>query len=185
VTQVLEAVERGDSRAADRLLPLVYEELRQIAGARMREEPAGHTLQPTALVHEAYLRLVGDRQAWSGRAQFFAAASLAMRRILVDRARRVRAQRHGGGMERRELTDVPDDASVAGVDLVALDGAMEKLEKIDDRLSRVVQLRFFAGLSVEQVAELMETSERTVKRDWNFARAWLHKEMVGAGGAGA
>jgi RNA polymerase sigma factor (TIGR02999 family) len=180
VTQLLAAIDRGDDRAHERLLTLVYDELRAIAGAKMANEPTGHTLQPTALVHEAYIRLLDDRVAWKSRGQFFAAASLAMRRILVDRARRVRADKRGGDRQREELTDVPDaehDAASQAVDLIALDEALTELERRDERLSRVVQLRVFAGMGIEQIAIALECSERTVKRDWAFARAWLQNRM--------
>ncbi len=186
ITLAFVAIEMGDGRARERLLEMVYDDLRAMARAKMAHEPAGHTLQPTALVHEAFVRLVGDGAAWQSRAQFFAAASLAMRRILVDRARRVKSQKRGGGLTLQESvwdstpvllneTDAADDS----LDLEALDEALTKLDRMDARLSRIVHLRFFAGLSNEQIAEMMESSERTVKRDWAFARAWLHQEVTG------
>lgn len=182
VTQVLASVERGEEGARQRLLEVVYEELRAMARAHMRAESPGLTLQPTALVHEAYLRLVGDQVAWKSRAQFFAAASLAMRRILVDRARRALAEKHGGGRERMELAGLEESTHPGGVDVLALDEALHRLAALDERLTEVVHLRFFAGLSVEQTAEVLGTSERTVKRDWNFARAWLRRELKPAEG---
>ncbi len=186
ITLAFVAIEMGDRRARERLLEMVYDDLRAMARAKMAHEPAGHTLQPTALVHEAFVRLVGDGAAWQSRAQFFAAASLAMRRILVDRARRVKSKKRGGGSALQEsvwdstpvLRD-EKDASEDALDLEVLDDALTRLDRIDARLSRIVHLRFFAGLTNEQIAEMMETSERTVKRDWAFARAWLHQEVAG------
>jgi RNA polymerase sigma factor (TIGR02999 family) len=193
VTAILAAVEAGDRSAAARLLPLVYDELRRLAGAKMAAEPAGLTLQPTALVHEAYLRLVGEpggNDKWANRAHFFSAAAEAMRRILVERARRVGRVRHGGGRAREGLDegasavaefDSKQDPAV--IDLIALDSALTKLANLDRRLSDVVMLRYFAGLSVEETAAATETSARTVKRDWEFARAWLKREMAGEASA--
>jgi RNA polymerase sigma factor (TIGR02999 family) len=186
VTTILQAVERGEAGARERLMALVYDELRGMARARLADEQSG-TLQATALVHEAYLRLLDDRVAWQGRGQFFAAAALAMRRILVDRARAKHTIKRGGGAQREELeadtidpnsaSNMAPDADIARVDLVKLDSALDKLAVMDPRLADVVQLRFFAGLSVEQVAEAMGSSSRTVKRDWSFAKAWLHREL--------
>jgi RNA polymerase sigma factor (TIGR02999 family) len=188
VTTILQAVERGEPGARERLMSLVYDELRGIARAKLADE-APSTLQATALVHEAYMRLLDDRVAWQGRGQFFAAAALAMRRILVDHARSRQALKRGGG--RREDNASRTDAAIdeklaplddAGrVDLVKLDGALDTLAAMDPRLAEVVQLRFFAGLSVEQVAEATGSSARTVKRDWSFAKAWLHRELGGDG----
>lgn len=174
VTRLLEAVGKGELGASEQLLPLVYDELRRLAAARLRSDRPGATLQPTALVHEAYLRLVGDESVrWQGHAHFFGAAALAMKRILIDRARRKQAEakavRHAGELE--------SDGDPEAVDVLALDSALEKLARLDERAARVVHLRFFAGLSVEQTAEVLESSERTVKRDWNFAKAWLRQEM--------
>ncbi len=186
VTRVLHAIADGDTAAPEKLLPLVYDELRRLAAARMVQEPAGHTLQPTALVHEAYLRLVKEEDAhWKGRAHFFAAAAEAMRRILIERARRKGRIRHGGGrgrvsIESFDSSNGVEPSGTEGLDLLALDETLEKLKKEDARLERVVTLRFFGGLSVEQTAEVLEVSERTVKRDWEFARAWLFREMNGA-----
>jgi len=186
VTTILQAVERGEEGARERLMALVYDELRGMARARLADEQPG-TLQATALVHEAYLRLLDDRVAWQGRGQFFAAAALAMRRILVDRARAKHAVKRRGGSAHAELAvdaidpsadpDMAPDAEIARVDLVRLDSALDKLAAMDPRLADVVHLRFFAGLSVEQVAEATDTSPRTVKRDWSFAKAWLHREL--------
>jgi len=191
-TLALEAVRRGDARAADELLEKVYDQLRDLAHARMAREPgrgAGMTLDATALVHEAYLRVIGDspnadRAApqWENRGHFFAAAALAMRRILVERARHRRRIRHGGGRERAELSDdlIADPASEAdGTDLIALDEALRKLETLDPRKARVVSLRYFAGLTVDETAAALDLSAATVKNDWAFARAWLHRELAG------
>jgi RNA polymerase sigma factor (TIGR02999 family) len=186
VTHVLAAIDRGEAGASERLLPLVYEELRRLAEARMARESPGQTLQATALVHEAYVRLLGEGDVrWEGRGHFFSAAAIAMQRILVERARRRGRVRHGGGRRREVLGD--SDAGIAAgegadaIDLVALDGALARLANQDARLARVVQLRFFAGLSVEQTAAVLGASARTVKRDWVFARAWLRREIDGAG----
>jgi RNA polymerase sigma factor (TIGR02999 family) len=174
VTRLLEAVGKGEFGASDQLLPLVYDELRRLAASRLRSDQPGATLQPTALVHEAYLRLVGDEEVrWQGHAHFFGAAALAMKRILIDRARRKQAEARAV----RNAAELESDADPEAVDILALDSAMEKLGTLDERAARVVHLRFFAGLSVEQTAEVLESSERTVKRDWNFARAWLRQEM--------
>jgi RNA polymerase sigma factor (TIGR02999 family) len=186
VTQLLAAVSEGDSRASAKLLPLVYDELRKLAKARMAHEPTGQTLQPTALVHEAYLRLVGDTNVtWDNRGHFFAAAALAMRRILVERARSRNRIKRGGGRARVELTDgalvsePPDD------DLLILDEALERLEKYDKRKADVVMLRYFAGLSIEETAAALGVSPATVKNEWTFARAWLHREIGKSEGADA
>lgn len=174
VTRLLEAVGKGALGASEQLLPLVYDELRRLAAARLRSDRPGATLQPTALVHEAYLRLVGDESVrWQGHAHFFGAAALAMKRILIDRARRKQAEAKAV----RHAAELESDGDPEAVDVLALDSALEKLAKLDERAARVVHLRFFAGLSVEQTAEVLESSERTVKRDWNFARAWLRQEM--------
>ena len=190
VTQLLHAVSEGDSNAAEQLLPLIYDELRKLAAARMAREPgagAGMTLQPTALVHEAYLRLVtpperkgpGAEPKWNGRGHFFGAAALAMRRILVERARHSARIKHGGELRRVELTDQAVAKENDGTDLVALDEALEKLQAYDERKAQVVLLRYFAGLSIEETAAAMELSPATVKNEWTFARAWLHREMTG------
>ncbi len=176
ITRVLHAIDRGESSAPGELLPLVYEELRKLAEARMAREPAGMTLQPTALVHEAYMRLLSETGAqWKNRAHFFSAAAEAMRRILIERARRRGRVRHGGGRQRLCIDDldVACDAEDSSVDLVALDRVLNRLAGHDRRLAEVVNLRFFAGLTVEQVSDVLDISPRTVKRDWEFARAWL------------
>jgi RNA polymerase sigma factor (TIGR02999 family) len=190
VTRILGALRGGDARAADALLPLVYDELRTLARSRMRKEPSGQTLQPTALVHEAYLRLVAGRdQTFENRGHFFGAAALAMRRILVERARQRRTAKHGGGWERVTLSDVIASTEQREVDLVVLDRALEALEAHDKRLSEVVMLRYFTGLTIEETARALALSPATIKRDWEYARAWLFEEMTradreGKGGTG-
>ena len=177
VTRILEAVGRGDPKAAEDLLPLVYDELRRQAAARMVLEPAGQTLQPTALVHEAWIRLAGQRnQNYQNRHCFSGAAAEVMRRILVDRARRRQAARHGGGLERVELDaiEIPnaDDALIQGVH-----EALDELAKLDAEKAEIVKLRFFVGLSFAEIAALLGVHERTVRRHWSFARAWMCKEL--------
>jgi RNA polymerase sigma factor (TIGR02999 family) len=180
VTRILAAIGEGNGRAGEELLPLVYDELRKLAGQRMAREQPGQTLQPTALVHEAYLRLVGSGQVeWNSRGHFFAAAAEAMRRILVDRARRRGRIRHGGGRQRIPANVDEIAADQESLDLVDLDEALRRFEKEDERMSRIVMLRFFAGLSVEDTAKALGVSPTTVKRDWAFARAWLYDEIHG------
>jgi RNA polymerase sigma factor (TIGR02999 family) len=181
ITLLLNRVSSGDQKAADELLPVVYEELRKLARSRMGAEAAEHTLQPTALVHEAYLRLIdgdGSRPAWDGRGHFFASAAMAMRRILVDRARARARLKRGGGRQRVELTDDMGAAQSEETDLVALDRALDKLAAYDSRKAQVVMLRFFAGLSIEETAGALGLSPATIKNEWAFARAWLHREMA-------
>ena len=180
VTRILTAVEAGDPRAAAELLPLVYDELRRLAAARMKAEAPGHTLQPTALVHEAYLRLVGGGERnWDSRGHFFAAAAEAMRRIVVEAARRKQRVKHGGEHQRVgvELADLP--TSLPPEDLLALDEALGQLEQIDPVKARLVTLRYFAGLTIEQAADALNISRVTAHRYWTFARAWLHQRMTG------
>ena len=174
VTQILDAVARGDACAADRLLPLVYDELRRLAGQKMAQEKAGQTLQATALVHEAYLRLLGDGQPqpWNSRGHFFAAAAEAMRRILVDRARRKRRPKHGGDRRRIELDEALPGAT-AREDLLALDEALTRLAAQEPLKAELVKLRYFAGLSLEEAAACLDISPATAKRHWAVARAWL------------
>jgi len=185
VTVLLEAASAGDSRASEKLLPLVYKQLRKLAQSKMSREAAGLTLEPTALVHEAYLRLirVGDGQEvrWENRGHFFAAAALAMRRILVDRARRKGRLRHGGDVKMVDIAiaEPSSDAMDSGTDLLALDEALHILEREDVRRYRVVMLRYFAGLSVEDTAPAMATSPGTVKADWTIARLRLFGLMQG------
>jgi RNA polymerase sigma factor (TIGR02999 family) len=180
VTHILSALEQGDPRAAEQLLPLVYDELRKLAAARMAAEPAGQTLQPTALVHEAYLRLVGGQErAWDSRGHFFAAAAEAMRRIVVETARRKKRAKHGGGRQRVEveLADLP--TRLPPDDLLALDEALGRLEQLDPVKARLVTLRYFAGMTSEQAAAALNISRVTAHRYWTFARAWLHQQMTG------
>jgi RNA polymerase sigma factor (TIGR02999 family) len=187
VTQVLSAIEAGDPHAAEQLLPLVYDELRKLAAAKLAQEKSGQTLQATALVHEAYLRLVDVPQAqqWNGRGHFFAAAAEAMRRILVEKARRRCRRKHGGGLPRVDL-ELADLASpLPDEELLALDEALTRLEAEDPVRARLVRLRFFAGLSNEAAAEALGVSAATAKRYWRYARAWLHREVGKGGGPGA
>jgi RNA polymerase sigma factor (TIGR02999 family) len=181
VTQILSAIAQGDSQAASQLLPLVYEELRQLAAHKLAQETPGQTLQPTALVHEAYLRLVGDERVahWGNRGHFFAAAAEAMRRILVDNARRKQSQKHGGGLARQELD--PDQITAPEVreDLLALDEALTKLAVANPPAAQLVQLRYFAGVSIPEAAQTLAISPRSADRLWAYARAWLHQEMAG------
>jgi RNA polymerase sigma factor (TIGR02999 family) len=181
VTRILNALEAGDVRAADGLFPLVYEELRRLAAAQMAREKPGQTLDATALVHEAYLRLVGD-QHFANRRHFFAAAAEAMRRILVENARRKGRLRHGGGMQRQPLREEDLIAEPHDDRLLALDEALAKLAAVRPELAELVKLRYFAGLTVEQAGEMLGTSARTVKRNWVYASAWLRREMGRAEG---
>jgi len=177
LTQLLTDLDRGGEHAGAELLPLVYEELRALARARMRHEPPGHTLQATSLVHEAYLRLIGSDAEWKGRAHFFGAAALAMRRILVEAARRKRRARHGGEVERVELDDAELAIEPPQGDLLELEAALQRLEAQDPRKGRIVNLRLFAGLTNEETAQLLEVSVGTVEREWRFVRAWLRTEL--------
>ncbi len=178
LTVILQRMDRGEPSAAHELLPLVYEELRQLAAQKMARETPGQTLQATALVHEAWLRLGGDAQPeWRTRAHFFAAAAEAMRRILIDAARRKRCGRHGGGGERVSLEGLDLAATMDDEQVLALDEALERLAAQDAAKAQVVELRFFAGLTNEQVARVLGVSEPTVKRYWTYARAWLFREI--------
>ena len=179
VTRVIEAIQRGDSEAADKLLPLVYEELRKLAASKMANEAAGNTLQPTALVHEAWLRLVGnDNPKFAGRAHFFAAAAEAMRRILIDRARRKRALRHGGGQVRVDIQQMDLASSDADDQLLAVNEALDKLAAQDPIEAELVKLRYFVGLTVEEAAGLLHISPRTARNYWAHARTWLYHEIT-------
>lgn len=182
VTRLLEAINRGETEAPEELLPLVYQELRRLAHQKMAHLPPGQTLQATELVHEAWLRLVGDRNphSWNGRGHFFAAAAEAMRRILVERARRKAAKRHGGGLRRVDLDRVELAAETEGELLLAVDEALARLAQVDPRSAELVKLRFFVGLPNLQAAELLGMSERTAKRNWAYARAWLLREIQSA-----
>jgi RNA polymerase sigma factor (TIGR02999 family) len=182
VTRILAGIEQGDPAAAEQLLPLVYDELRKLAAHRLTQEKPGQTLQATALVHEAYLRLVDVKQAqhWNSRGHFFAAASEAMRRTLVENARRKKRIRHGGRFERIEMEDLlsvvplqaPDD------DVLAIQEALDDLERVDDQAARVVKLHYFLGAEFADVAELLGISERTAYRNWSYARAWLYQRLA-------
>jgi len=179
VTVILNRAQQGDPHAAEELLPLVYDELRRLAAAKMAHEAAGHTLQPTALVHEAWLRLVGDAGPthFDNRGHFFAAAAEAMRRILIDSARRKQAGKRGAGLQRVNLEDVDVAAKADDTTLLRLDEALAKLAREDPPSAELVKLRFFAGLTTEQAAAALGISERTARRYWVFARAWLHDEL--------
>ena len=179
VPQIIEAVQRGDARAADELLPLVYEELRKLAASKMANEAAGNTLQPTALVHEAWLRLVGnDNPKFAGRAHFFAAAAEAMRRILIDRARRKCALRHGGGQVRVDIQQLDLASPDADDQLLAVNDALDKLAAQDPVEAELVKLRYFVGMSVEEAASLLDISPRTARNYWAHARTWLYHEIT-------
>jgi RNA polymerase sigma factor (TIGR02999 family) len=188
VTQILAAIEQGDPHAADQLLPLVYDELRKLAARRLAQEKPGQTLEATALVHEAYIRLVasGDASApreqhWQSRGHFFAAAAEAMRRILIEQARRKQRERHGGGLRRVELPDYV--AAPAGDDqILLLDEALTRLAAIRPQAAKLVQLRFFAGLTTDEAAPVVGVSPRTARRLWVFAQAWLRREMESLAG---
>lgn len=178
MTQALVALSDGDRGALDRLLPLVYEQLRQIAERQLRQERADHTLSPTALVHEAYLKLVQlDSISWEGRAHFFGACAQAMRRILISYARMKKAEKRGAGSEHVPLTSVMVAADSRPQDLIALDDALARLEALDERQARIVECRFFAGMGVEETAKALGISPATVKRDWTIARAFLNREL--------
>jgi RNA polymerase sigma factor (TIGR02999 family) len=182
VTRILSAIEQGDPHAAEQLLPLVYEELRRLAAEQMAQEKPGQTLQATALVHEAYLRLVDGKQThqWNSRGHFFAAAAEAMRRILVENASRKKRGKHGGDRERVEieLADLP--TRMSSEELVALDEALEKLKDHDPVKAQLVTLRYFGGLTIEQASEVLNISRITAHRYWTYARAWLHRQITGA-----
>jgi RNA polymerase sigma factor (TIGR02999 family) len=182
VTELLVAWGNGDSHALGELMPLVYRELCRLAHGRLGRERPDHTLQTTALVHEAYLRLVDQQEAnWQNRAQFFAVAAQMMRRILVDYARARQYEKRGGGAQQVELDEAMVVSSERAAELVALDELLMSLAELDPRMSRVVELRFFGGLSVEETAEILRISPGTVKRDWTVAKAWLQREMTQGG----
>ena len=178
ITRALEAMETGNPKVAEELLPLLYGELRRLAAYKLASEPAGQTLQATALVHEAWLRLGGDKhQPWQNRAHFFGAAAEAMRRILVENARRKMRQKRGGQMERVELETLDIPSPMPDEELLALDEALNRLSQVNERAGQVVKLCFFVGLTQEQAAQELGLSVATVERDWAFARAWLFREM--------
>ena len=179
VTQILNAIQAGDATAAEELLPLVYDELRKLAAARMSQESPNHTLQATALVHEAYLRLVGAKNGlhWDGRGHFFAAAAKAMRRILVENARRKNSQRGGGGKQRQELREEDLASPTANDDLIDLDAALKKFAQVELQAATLVELRVFGGFSIDEAARQLDISASTAKRQWAYALAWLRREM--------
>lgn len=179
LTQILDAIEQGDEHAAAQLLPLVYDELRQLAAQKLAHEKPGQTLQATALVHEAYLRLIGKREEphWDNRRHFFAAAAEAMRRILVDNARRKQASKHGGGRERRELDAEAVAAAEPNMDLLALDAALNRLAEQEPLKAKLVELRYFAGLTGDQAAAALGLSASSADRLWVYTRAWLRREL--------
>ncbi len=178
VTRILSAIERGEAKATDELLPLVYEELRLLAAQKLSHEQPGQTLQATALVHEAYIRLVGDESAnWDGRGHFFAAAAEAMRRILVENARRKKSLKRGGGLMRVDMTELEAAGSMPSEELILLDEALDRLGKEAPLKAELVKLRFFAGLDIDQAAEALGISRATAIRHWSFARAWLYRQV--------
>ena len=178
LTGLLVSWRQGDTAALERLIPLVYEELRRVARHHIQREPPGHALQATALVHEVYLRLVDvERLTLNGRTHFFAVAARLMRQVLVDHARRQRADKRGGGDTMLRLDEVSPAAQPSSVDVLALDEALEALSSIDGRQCRVVELRFFAGLSIDETAEALEISPATVEREWALAKAWLYRRL--------
>jgi RNA polymerase sigma factor (TIGR02999 family) len=180
VTRIINAIQQGDKGATNDLLPLVYEELRRLAAQKLSQEPPGQTLQATALVHEAFLRLIGpENSGWEGRNHFFAAAAEAMRRILIDNARRKKGPRHGGHLQQITLNEslVGKGKTICDEDLLALHEALKKFEEIDNLKAELVKLRFFAGLTIEQSAKILGISPATAKRDWAYARAWLIREI--------
>jgi RNA polymerase sigma factor (TIGR02999 family) len=185
VTHILSAMEQGDPHAAEQLLPLVYDELRKLAASKLAQEKPGQTLQATALVHEAYLRLVDTDQAehWNNRGHFFAAAAEAMRRILVENARRKQAEKHGGARRRVNLDDADAVAIAPPDELLALDEALQRLTRHDPRAGQIVKLHCFAGLTIEQAAQALNLSRTSAYRLWTFARAWLHSQLAGGHGA--
>jgi RNA polymerase sigma factor (TIGR02999 family) len=176
VTQILSSIERGDLKASQDLLPLVYDELRRLAAGQMAHQPSGHTLQATALVHEAYLRLVGSGQhGWDGRRHFFAAAAEAMRHVLVDRARRKQRAKHGGELERADIDAIELEAEADSDKILIVHDALDRLAAEDPLKAEVVKLRYFAGLTHLEIAQALSLSEKTVRRHWNFAKAWLYE----------
>jgi len=186
VTRILSAIEQGDPHAAEQLLPLVYEELRKLAAQKLAQERPGQTLQATALVHEAYVRLVesgeaADReQRWDSRGHFFAAAAEAMRRILIDRARQKRSEKRGGTRKRLDIYALDLTSNATPDQLLAIDEALAKLARLDPAAARLVELRYFAGLRVDEAGKALGISTATAYRHWNYARVWLHSELLGA-----
>jgi RNA polymerase sigma factor (TIGR02999 family) len=187
VTRILSAVEQGDPHAAEQLLPLVYAELRKLAARKLAQEKPGQTLQATALVHEAYLRLVDTEKVrrWDSRGHFFAAAAEAMRRILIDNARRKQTDKHGGGWGRHELLESQLAIDSTGPELCAVDAALSRFAQQEPVIARLVELRCFAGLTLAEAAQCLGLSERTAYRHWAYARAWLRRELDRSGEVGA
>jgi RNA polymerase sigma factor (TIGR02999 family) len=178
ITRILNAAQKGDPQSAEELLPLVYEELRKLASAKMSREGANQTLQATALVHEAWLRIAGqENERWDSRGHFFAAAAEAMRRILIDRARRRRAGRHGGGQAPLAIDQIEITAPIPDEEWLALSDALERLEAVDKHKAQLIKLRYFVGLSLEEAAELLGVSVPTASRWWSYSRAWLAQEI--------
>jgi len=178
LTALLHAWRKGDEAARDRLMGLVYDELRRLAAGYLRRERTGHTLQPTALVHEAYLQLIDQSQvSWESRAHFFGAAARLMRRILVDYARAHNAEKRGGGEERLELNEAIGVPAQKDVNLLALDDALSELARIDPQQSQIVELRYFGGLSIDETATVLSISPATVKREWSMAKVWLYRQI--------
>jgi RNA polymerase sigma factor (TIGR02999 family) len=179
ITLVLEAMSQGDSHSAEELLPLVYGELRRLAAARMVQEASGHTLQPTALVHEAWLRLIDNgKRTWQNRAHFFGAAAEAMRRILIERARRKSRLKRGGGRSVLDIAELEIAEILPDDKVLLVDEALERLTQENPEIARVVMLKFFGGLTNEEAAEIMGVTERTIRRQWTFAKAWLFQDIV-------
>src|SRR5215469_7901186 len=180
VTRILQSMESGDSKAAGELLPLVYGELRKLAASKMAHETPNQTLQPTALVHEAWLRLTGNENVkWNGRAHFFGAAAEAMRRILIDNARRKSARRHGGGQQRVDVDEIDIAAPGKEDELLSINDALEEFAKMDKQKAELVKLRYFVGLTNEEAAEILGISAPTARRWWNYTRAWLYQKIEG------
>jgi len=177
ITQLLQSIGRGEEKASEELLPLVYNELRQLAAARMARAAAGQTLQPTALVHEAWLRLRNASRTWENRAHFFGAASHAMRRILIERARRKTRLRHGGEMEQVNLEELEVAKALPDEKILLMDEALERLKAEDPEIAQVVVLKFFGGLNNDEIVEVTGTSDRTVRRQWTYAKAWLFNNI--------
>lgn len=178
VTRILSTIRNSNAQAAQELLPLVYDELRRLAAFKLAHEKPGQTLQPTALVHEAWLRLGGhDHLAWNGRPHFFGAAAEAMRRILIENARRKRARRHGGGQQRMDVQELEIATDVKDDELLEVDAALERFAAQDQQKAELVKLRYFTGLTIAEAAEILGVSAPTAKRWWAYARAWLHKEI--------
>ena len=178
ITQILQSLDKSSDQAAEQLIPLVYDELRKLASWRLRQEAAAHTLQATALVHEAYIKLAPNEVKWDGRRHFFGAAAEAMRRILIDRARRRKAVRHGGELQRDTYEEDAIAVEVADDDeLLAIHELLDRFAEIEPRKAEVVKLRYFIGMTIEETAEALDISTPTAKRDWTFARAWLFREL--------